>query len=90
MAGMAQDIMALTVTMIISGAPVGGHTIPTMFTEDHRRLPMLRPLLPSLEFRTRKPNPISPSPDLEVYPAHYNIIFKNSERFIDLGKRTAC
>ena len=84
MAGMAQSIMALTVTISISGAPVGGHTIPTMcieFTEDHRRLPMSHPLLPSLEFLTRNPNPISPSPQLEVYPANYNIIFKNSEKF---------
>ncbi len=50
--------------------------------EDHRRLPMSHPLLQSLGFLMRNPNPLSPSPHLEVYPAHYNIIFKNSEKFI--------
>lgn len=83
MAGMAQGLMALTVTIKISGAPVGGHTIPTMeigFMEDHRGLPMSYPLLPSWEFLTHNPrhNPI-PSPQLEVYPVKYNIIFKNSK-----------
>ncbi len=93
MAGMARDIMALTATIGIHGAPVRGHNIATMwieFTQDHRRLPMSRPLPPSLEFLMHNRNPITPSPDLEVYPAPYNIIFKYSERFINLGKRTAC
>ena len=75
--------MTLTATVGIPGASVGDHSIPTMwseFMEDHRRLPMPRPLLPSLEFLLCNPNPIFPSPDLEVYPAHYNIIFKNSKK----------
>ena len=79
MAGMAEGIMTLTATIGIPGDSVGGHSIPTMwieFMEDHRRLPTSHQLLPSLEFPLCNPNPISPSPDLEVYPAHYNIIFK--------------
>jgi hypothetical protein len=86
MAGMAQDLMALTVTTSISGAPVGDNTIPTMqaeFMEDHRRLPMPYPLLPSLEFLMRNPNPI-PSPHLQVYPANFSIIFKNSKNQLTL------
>ena len=84
-AAMAQGLMGLTVTTGISGTPIGGHTIPIMyieFMEDHRRLPMSHPWLPSLEFLMRNRNPLSPSPDLEVYQAPYNIIFKNSESFI--------
>jgi len=84
MAGMAQGIMTLTAAIGIPGASAGDHSIPTMwieFMEDHRVLPMSRPLLPSLGFLLCNPNPISPSPDLEVYPAHYNIIFNDSEKF---------
>jgi hypothetical protein len=76
----------LTVTIRISGAPAGGHAIPTMesgFMEDHRRLPMSYPLLPSWEFLTRNPNPI-PSLHLQVYPANFNIIFKNSKNQLTL------
>ncbi len=90
MAGMAQGIMTLTATIGIPRASVEGHSIPTMwseFMEDHHRLPMSRPLLPSWEFLMRNPNPISPSPHLEVYPAQYNIIFKNSEKTINLFTR---
>jgi hypothetical protein len=83
MAGMAQGIMTVTATIGIPGASVGGHSIPTMwieFMEDHRGLPMSRPLLLSLEFLMRNPNLIFPSPHLEVYPAHYNIIFNDSQK----------
>jgi hypothetical protein len=73
MVGMAQGIMPLTVTISISG------TMRT--TQDHRRLPMSHPLLPSLESRLRNPNPISPNP---VYPATYNGTFKNSGRLVNL------
>jgi hypothetical protein len=85
MAGMAQGPVALTVTIRISGAPVGGHTIPTMrveVMEDHRRLPMSYPLLPSWEFLTLNPN--IPSPYLQVYPGNFNIIFKNSKNQLTL------
>jgi hypothetical protein len=64
MAGMAPGIMTGTATIGIPGASVGGQSIPTMgngFMEDHRVLPMWRPLLPSWRFLLRNPNPISPS-----------------------------
>jgi len=80
MAGLAQGIMTLTAMIGIPGASAGDHSIPTTwieFMEDRRVLPMSRPLLPSWGFLLCNPNPISPSPDLGVYPAHYNIIFKN-------------
>jgi hypothetical protein len=82
MGGMAQGIMALTAPISISGAPVWVHTIPvTMRTTQDHRSPMSHPLLPSLEFLTSNPNPFSPSPQLRAYPANYNLIFNNSERF---------
>lgn len=65
MAGMDQGIMALTAMIGMPGAPIGGHTIPTMwieFTEEHRWLPMSPPLL---EFLTRNRNLMSPSPQLQ-------------------------
>ena len=86
MAGMDQGVMALAATISISEAPVKGHAIPIMrieVTQDHRRLPMPYPLLPSLEFLTRNLNPISPSLRPQVYPASYNIIFKNLETIIN-------
>jgi hypothetical protein len=89
MAGMAQGIMTLAATIGIPGASVEGHIIPTMWSEfmDHRVLPMSHPLVPSWEFLLCNPNPISPSPDLEVYPAHYNIIFKIHRRPLTFSRR---
>ena len=92
MDGMGPGIMALTAIISIFGATAEGHNIPTTwneFAEDHRRLPTLHPLLRSLEFRTRNPNPIIPSPQLQVYPAKYNGIFKISERLVNLSTRAA-
>jgi hypothetical protein len=91
MAGMAQGLMVLTATIRISGAPAGGHAIPIMeigFMEDHRRLPMSYPLLLSWEFLTRNPKPF-PSLHLRVYPANFNIIFKNPENQLTLYSRAA-
>jgi hypothetical protein len=92
MGGMGPGIMALTAVISIFGTTAEGHTIPTTWNEvaeDHRRLPTSHPLLPLLEFRTRNPNPITPSPRFQVYPANYNGIFKNSERLVNLSTRAA-
>ena len=73
------DGMALGIMVIISGTPGRVHTVPVTMctTQDHRRLSMSNPLLPSLEFSlARNPNPFTPSPHLQAYPANSTLAFK--------------
>jgi hypothetical protein len=64
--GRARGLIRMPITGSNSGAPAWVRTIPVpmpiKFIQDHRRLPMSGPLLPSLEFSLiRNPNPVFPS-----------------------------
>jgi hypothetical protein len=60
MGGMVHGIMTLTVTASIFGAIITA-LMGIEFTQNHQRLPMSVPLLPSLEFNlTRNHNHFSP------------------------------
>jgi hypothetical protein len=75
---MARGIMPMAVTLSISEAHGGVHaiTVTMCTTPDHRRQSMWHPLLQSLKFPTRNPNPFTPSPQLQAYPGNFTGIFK--------------